>query len=170
MKKSGRSTIVVAGNLLANSRSVSFRASDVRRIAMRLYGGNDTGTVDRSVTIPAIVDGGAGNDTLRGGAAPAVLLGGDGKDDLAAGLGRSILIGGNGSDKLKGSNADDILIGGSAAHDANEAALLAAAMLSASAGSMIATLPAPTFSGGASAYPPPLQGDASPAPRLRALS
>ena len=94
-------------------------------IAMRLYGGNDTGTVDRSVTIPAIVDGGAGNDTLRGGAAPAVLLGGDGKDDLAAGLGRSILIGGNGSDKLKGSNADDILIGGSAAHDANEAALLA---------------------------------------------
>jgi Ca2+-binding RTX toxin-like protein len=77
------------------------------------------------ITVPAIIDGGAGEDTIdvRGSTANNVLLGGDGRDLLYAGAGRDLLIGGLGADVLRAGGGDDILIGGTTAFDANFAAL-----------------------------------------------
>jgi uncharacterized membrane protein len=69
------------------------------------------------------VDGGAGNDTITGGAGPSLLIGGLGNDTLRSGTGRTVLIGGQGLDKLTGGNNDDLLISGQTVHDNNAVAL-----------------------------------------------
>ena len=76
-----------------------------------------------SITIPACVRGGAGNDNIKGGSGEDILLGGDGNDLLVGGSGRDFLIGGIGSDRLVGNAEDDILIAGTTDFDANEQAL-----------------------------------------------
>ena len=117
--------------------------ADVKRIDIQLFDGNDSADIDRKVRVPVVIDGGAGNDTLRGGAGQTILRGGEGKDQLLGGSGysilvggagndtltagsaRTILIGGEGQDNLRGSSSDDILIGGRTSYDADDAALLA---------------------------------------------
>jgi Ca2+-binding RTX toxin-like protein len=59
------------------------------------------------LTIPAVIDGGAGQDSLLGGA------------------GFDVLIGGIGADVLRGGQGDDILLGGTTTWDNNDAALSA---------------------------------------------
>jgi Ca2+-binding RTX toxin-like protein len=79
------------------------------------------------VTIPAIVFGGSGTNTLSaaGSSANNILVGGPGQDTLTAGRGDDILIGGAGPDLLHAGSGNDILIGGSTIYDANLTALLA---------------------------------------------
>ena len=79
------------------------------------------------ITIPAVLDGGSGNDTLiaAGSSAPNILLGHNGKDVLIGGTGRNILIGGLGASTLYGRGQDDILIPGATSFDANLPALFA---------------------------------------------
>jgi Ca2+-binding RTX toxin-like protein len=98
-------------------------------------GGNDvirllagTGTLaGAKVGIPAIIDGGAGNDSMdaSGSSASNILLGGAGNDQLTGGSGDSILIGGAGADIVHGGTGDDIVVAGPTKSDANLAALLA---------------------------------------------
>jgi PKD repeat protein len=69
-----------------------------------------------------VVFAGAGNDTVsmdKNISLSAILLGGDGDDVLTGGNGRDILIGGANADRINGGGDDDILIGGTTAHDAN---------------------------------------------------
>jgi subtilisin family serine protease len=80
-------------------------------------GGNDSITIDASVSLPGILYGGSGNDTLAGGKGPAILIGGDGDDTASGGNGRDLLIGGAGADNLGGQNGDDILIAGTTSYD-----------------------------------------------------
>ncbi|GIW87987.1 MAG: hypothetical protein KatS3mg108_2311 [Isosphaeraceae bacterium] len=63
--------------------------------------GNDTITVDPSVTLALILDGGPGRDTLTGGSGPDFLIGGDGNDILDGGPGDDQLDGGLGSDRWR---------------------------------------------------------------------
>jgi Ca2+-binding RTX toxin-like protein len=74
-----------------------------KRITVDLFGGDDRLTVDRSVRVPLMVFGGAGNDSLVGGS------------------GRDILIGGDGSDALSGGAGDNLLVTGSTSHAAGSA-------------------------------------------------
>jgi Ca2+-binding RTX toxin-like protein len=78
-----------------------------------------------AVAIPAILNGGDGNDILdaRGSTANNVLLGGAGNDLLYAGSGDNLLIGGLGADILRGGLGDDILVGGVTDYDADPVAL-----------------------------------------------
>jgi Ca2+-binding RTX toxin-like protein len=71
------------------------------------------------VTVPAVLFGGDGNNTLdaSGSTANNVLVGGAGTDHLTGGRGRDLLIGGRGSDTLTAGSGDDILIGGSTIWD-----------------------------------------------------
>lgn len=71
--------------------------------------------------------GGAGDDTLRGGAGDDVLIGGDGLDTMDGGYGDDILIGGQGADNLKGGTHGygDLLIGGWTSYDTDECGLQA---------------------------------------------
>ncbi len=68
-----------------------------------LGGGNDLFTSEAQSAIR--VEGGAGNDTLRGSPVADSLSGGDGNDVITAG-------GGNGNDTLDGGNGDDNITGG----------------------------------------------------------
>jgi Ca2+-binding RTX toxin-like protein len=56
---------------------------------------------------PAIIDGGAGNDTLTGGELDDYILGGDGNDQLFGGAGADLMDGGAGADLISGGVGDD---------------------------------------------------------------
>src|SRR5262249_60243885 len=75
----------------------------------------DTGGVPFS--LPAVLLGGSGNDTLdaTGSVGPTVLFGDTGNDLLLGGSGNNILIGGAGVDTLVGGSGEDVLIGGDTA-------------------------------------------------------
>jgi phospholipase C len=102
-----------------------FAAGDISRIEVYGQGGDDRITVADDVTAPAMLFGGAGDDSLKAGGGPTVLVGGAGDDELVGGPGRDLLIGGKGGDELRGRGGDDILIGGTTKFDANAAALTA---------------------------------------------
>jgi RHS repeat-associated protein/uncharacterized repeat protein (TIGR01451 family) len=84
------------------------------------------GSQSVSVTVPAIIVGGSGTNTLSvaGSSANNVLVGGTGSSSLTGGSGQDILIGG-GAAVLHAGSGGDLLIGGSTTYDANLAALLA---------------------------------------------
>lgn len=126
----------------------------VGRLLLEGGGGADSMGVAAAVALPAVLDGGPGNDTLAGGGGNDLLLGGAGNDNLAGGLGDNILVGGAGNDYLwtglyvdrtvgfvrSGRNLmvggagmdslyaggnDDLLVAGTTSHDADPAALRA---------------------------------------------
>ncbi len=100
-----------------------FDASHIDSVEIVLGDGNDRAVVTSSISVPARIDGGAGNDFLKGGRGDDVLLGGAGCDLLVGGSGRDLMIGGLGRDRLVGNFDDDILIGGTTAYDADTVAL-----------------------------------------------
>lgn len=55
---------------------------------------------DAATVLQLILDGGAGNDQLKGSYGADILLGGDGDDQLLGLAGRDLLIGGRGADRL----------------------------------------------------------------------
>jgi len=98
-------------NAMVNGQSVG-RFSGVERIAIFGGAGDDTIRLAGSIRVNAWLDGGDGNDQLKGGKGSDVLMGGEGDDTLQGTQGQDILIGGAGLDTLNGGPGDDILIGG----------------------------------------------------------
>jgi len=86
-------------------------------------GADDHIQIAGSISIPACVFAGGGNDHVKGGDGADVLVGGDGDDMLIGGGGRDLMIGGYGSDRLVGNTDEDILVAGYTAHDNNDLAL-----------------------------------------------
>ena len=92
--------------------------------------GNDTIIVDKSVTLPTKIAGGAGDDFLQGGSGSDALSGGLGDDTLVGGLGNDTLDGGldddwvwgeAGADVLKGGDGRDVIFGDRAYDKAKQA-------------------------------------------------
>lgn len=83
-----------------NGRSTSYTLTSVRG-GVRVYGrdGNDTVTVSGRVP-NLLIQGNAGDDTLRGGPGPESLDGRDGNDLIDGGFGADTLRGGAGTDTL----------------------------------------------------------------------
>ena len=121
---------VHASFLAENFRTVPVAGIQLLEIVM--LGGNDKVTVSGSVDLPAVIDGGEGDDQLNGGNAGSILIGGGDNDKLLGGNARDILIGGTDADRLNGNSGDDILIAGRTSYDsradgdklANDLALL----------------------------------------------
>lgn len=89
-----------------NGVTSSFPAASVRRIRIDGRDGNDNIRTDESngtISIPARLSGGAGDDTLAGGS---------GDDRLDGGAGNDVLNGDGGDDRLDGDAGDDKLDGG----------------------------------------------------------
>lgn len=101
------------------------------RIFVSSFGGNDNVVVSLAIKRGAVIDGGAGNDTMHGGSGDDLLVGDEGDDALFGRVGRDLLIGGVGVDRLWGNapavfrsaNDGDILIGGTTTLDTDEHAL-----------------------------------------------
>src|SRR3954452_17387780 len=82
----------------------TFDRSTFSKIEVDAKGGNDRidlvnggGAFDKPIT----VDGGAGNDTLRGAAGAEKLLGGSGDDDIDGNIGADTVDGGSGNDRIE---------------------------------------------------------------------
>lgn len=85
------------------------------RIDVALHGGDDYFSADTvnaiPVTIPVVVDGGAGNDVINASAGDSTLHGGPGDDTLRGDVGSDVLHGGDGNDTLLGRAGNDTLYG-----------------------------------------------------------
>ncbi|MGL4422934.1 MAG: PKD domain-containing protein, partial [Gemmataceae bacterium] len=92
-----------------NMALTSAQASSITAEALLvlLFDGADKFTPDASITLPLQIDGGAGNDNLRGASGPDVLRAGPGNNILDAGAGDDELIGG-GDDQLSGGLGRDL--------------------------------------------------------------
>jgi RTX calcium-binding nonapeptide repeat (4 copies) len=101
----------------------TFSTSAFDRIIVYGGEGNDHIQVGNEVVAPAILLGGAGNDTIVAGGGPTIEVGGAGNDVLTGGPKNDILIGGGGSDVLVGKGRNNILIAGTTAYDSKLVAL-----------------------------------------------
>ncbi|MEM7312030.1 MAG: VCBS domain-containing protein, partial [Planctomycetota bacterium] len=90
----------------------TFDVGDVDIIDISAGDGDDNVTLTNSVQIPALIDGGDGNDNLSGGRGGDIILGGLGNDTIRGRRGSDILLGGDGVDTLRGNNGRDLLLGG----------------------------------------------------------
>lgn len=104
----GTNFIVAAGGNVVQSMPMA----GVTQIQASGGSGNDTITIASNITIPAVLDGGAGDDSLTGGAGNDTLTGDGGNDTLFGGAGNDYLIGGGGNDLLQGAGGNDTLWGG----------------------------------------------------------
>ncbi len=103
-----------AGAILSNG--VAIPGATVANTALiRVFGrgGNDTlSLVETNGALPpAVLFGGAGNDTLTGGSGADLLFGGTGNDAVLGKGGSDLLFGGAGNDTLIGGDADDQVFG-----------------------------------------------------------
>jgi Ca2+-binding RTX toxin-like protein len=101
----------------------NFAAGTVRSIQVNAAGGNDTVRIDDAVrafttTRPTVLDGGGGNDTIRGGRGGETLRGGNGDDtvtglkgndrvELGAGVDTAVWNQGQGNDQVDGGAGAD---------------------------------------------------------------
>jgi uncharacterized delta-60 repeat protein len=106
-------------NVTVNGVTTRRPLEGVTGITLTGLGGHDYLKVASGIALPAMLDGGAGNDTLVGGAGNDTLLGGDGDDVLDGRGGADLFRGGAGTDTADysprsrsvfvgiGANADD---------------------------------------------------------------
>jgi Ca2+-binding RTX toxin-like protein len=85
-----------------------FNASGVTGVIVKAGGGNDL--VRNRTSLPALLLGGAGNDTLVGGSGSDTISGGTGNDVLSGGRGNDLLNGDEGTDTITGGRGTDLSI------------------------------------------------------------
>jgi len=91
--------------------------NSIDRIEIEGLAGNDRITIGRGIiesagaAINVVVEGGSGNDRIRGGDGDDTIIGGDGNDRLLGRGGDDNIDGGAGTDKIRGGRGDDTLIG-----------------------------------------------------------
>src|SRR5436190_17848978 len=90
-----------------NGTVTPIAAASVTSISASAMAGNDTITIDSTVTIPTTLSGGDGDDNLLGGAGPDAISGDAGNDALSGNDGNDSLSGGDGDDLLSGGANDD---------------------------------------------------------------
>jgi len=107
----GKVTVTLNGNSIG-----SFKPTG--RVIVLGGSGQDTISATGQISVPVMLYGEAGNDSLNGGSGAAILVGGDGNDQLISDGGADLLLGGDGQDNLNGGKGEDILIGGITSYDA----------------------------------------------------
>jgi Ca2+-binding RTX toxin-like protein len=119
-----------AGSLIVkrNTSTLTFTQSDVKRISVYAFSGNDEVAINAGVGAVYIsggdgndtllgntgndrIDGGAGNDLIKGNDGDDTVTGGDGDDTLYGQAGNDYLEGDNGNDKIVGGDGNDAIYG-----------------------------------------------------------
>ena len=101
--------LVVTATFDGDERQRSFDIDDVDEIVIDAADGNDFVRLS-SVSIPATITGGAGDDELRGSIGDDSIVGGDGADSIVAGQGNDTVVGEAGNDTLRGGKGDDVIM------------------------------------------------------------
>lgn len=96
-----------------NGEAHTFTGTDADRLTIRAGDGNDRIAVSPDVTVRLTLEGGAGNDRIRGGGGDDTIRGGAGNDRIEAGAGNDTVSGGTGRDYINGSVGNDTLRGDS---------------------------------------------------------
>ncbi len=107
---SGRDDALVVAGTAGDDRIVvtprDLAGLGVTRLVVLGLAGDDL--IDASnLTVPVVLDGGDGDDTLLAGSADDLLLGGPGNDSLVGNAGNDTLDGGEGDDTMVGGDGDD---------------------------------------------------------------
>jgi Ca2+-binding RTX toxin-like protein len=84
----------------------------VSAIHVESFAGNDEILIDPSITSPTSIEGGGGDDAIRGSSGINIIDGGAGNDRLFGGIGNDTLTGSGGNDWLYGGSGADNLVGG----------------------------------------------------------
>ncbi len=112
VNQQGNGMIRVHAGFIDDHGGRVFNLADVDRIVGYLSDGDDQMSIAGNITLPTLIDAGAGNDHVNGGGGSDVIFGRDGDDDLGGGGGLDILIGGRGQDRLVGGPDNDLLFAG----------------------------------------------------------
>lgn len=96
------------GNLLLTTTGQAFALSQVQQIAIDSGDGDDTIALDASVTLPAWIYAGSGNDSVRGGSGANNIYGASGNDTLIGGPSNDEIYGGAGTDNVTGGGGTDV--------------------------------------------------------------
>jgi PKD repeat protein len=108
--------------------------SGVEELTVFGQDGDDRIHLAGSIRVPAYLDGGDGDDRIKGGKGGDILIGGDGDDSLNGHQGNDVVIGGDGADHLMGGPGDDLVIAGTVTFGDDQDALHALADLWGGAG------------------------------------
>jgi Ca2+-binding RTX toxin-like protein len=105
---------VASGTLrvVRNGTTLRYTASAVKQIILSAGDGNDTITLDASVSVPTSLRGGNGNDSIKGGSGADIIRGDDGIDTLFSGAGNDKVYGSAGDDFINGETGSDRIWGG----------------------------------------------------------
>lgn len=115
-----------AGEVIARlNGTIVAQFSPTGRLVAYGYAGDDDIEVAGSISLPAWLYGGQGNDRLKGGAGNDVLVGDEGDDQISGGDGRDLLVGGGGADRIVGNADDDIMVADRLRFNDQDAALKA---------------------------------------------
>jgi ELWxxDGT repeat protein len=105
-----------------NGHAYSFAYSDVRKIVIYGYSGNDNisfSDVHGPIVLRALIYGGAGNDTIYGGDSRDTISGDNGNDVIVSGMSNDIVSGGDGNDSIDGGSGADTISGDDGADKIN---------------------------------------------------
>ena len=119
-------TTTQAGDVASGTLVTNVQMSRLQQLHVFSGDGNDSVSVDSSlktrsgepndygqyttVGLTAVIDGGAGDDSLTGGSGDDVILGGPGTDQIFGGSGNDLIDGGLGSDSIDGQVGHDYLL------------------------------------------------------------
>lgn len=115
VRNKGELKLVANGDLAINPGK-SRRFEGVTRIVAYLSSGKDRFQAGDLITLPIVISGGNGNDTITGGAGPDQITGGKDNDRLDGGRGHDVISGDGGtrtgSDTIHGGFGNDSIAGG----------------------------------------------------------
>ena len=96
----------------ASSSHKQFAAAAVTSIRVLAGGGNDRVISTGNITVPQWIEGGEGDDAIRGGSGDNTILGGPGRDRIYGRSGNDFIDGGAGNDRIYANAGDDLVLGG----------------------------------------------------------
>ena len=99
-------------DLYVNGERFPLELEDGQEITVRTGDGDDTIWVDSDVQVNIVVESGAGDDFIMGGAGNDRIDAGEGDDTVYGGAGRDDIFGNSGDDRLSGGDGNDVVYGG----------------------------------------------------------
>jgi Ca2+-binding RTX toxin-like protein len=94
-----------------NAQQSFFDPLQVTSISISGLAGKDQIAVNDNVTINAVIDGGASQDTIKGGGGNDTIHGGAGSDSIDGSIGNDTIFGDKGADSIHGGDGDDTIHG-----------------------------------------------------------